>query len=282
MKKILSLVLVVAMLLSVAPMTLAAGEGVGEATEPVHYRSLVMKDSIAINFKISKDWLDENGFTKAEFLMDGKVVQTITGISKVDSKLAVFPFTKLTPADMAKEVTVKYYAEDEFLTQATSSVLSYCNDVLGDANENALLKTALVDMLNYGAAAQTYKGLTEGETLVNADLGDYAALGTPNDQELTLANKTTLFHYANTLTDFEWVSVGLNLKDSITLRYKFKVVNPDNVNISNVSVVFYGLTQNYTVTELAPVEGEEAVETVVTNEWIRNTSKNRKTAKLRS
>ena len=58
MKKILSLVLVVAMLLSVAPMTLAAGEGVGEATEPVHYRSLVMKDSIAINFKISKDWLD--------------------------------------------------------------------------------------------------------------------------------------------------------------------------------------------------------------------------------
>ena len=245
MKKILSLVLVVAMLLSVAPMTLAAGEGVGEATEPVHYRSLVMKDSIAINFKISKDWLDENGFTKAEFLMDGKVVQTITGISKVDSKLAVFPFTKLTPADMAKEVTVKYYAEDEFLTQATSSVLSYCNDVLGDANENALLKTALVDMLNYGAAAMTYN-----KQAVDADLAaaltTYASYATTT--EPTLSSKTAL---TGDEGDVKWLTAGLNLKDSVTLRFKFSTPEVDGLTLKLTSN-----GQTWEITNFYPVEGE--------------------------
>lgn len=262
MKKILSLLLVMAMLLSVAPMTWAAEQAESEATAPVQYRSLVLSDSIAINFKISRAWLADNGFTKAEFLMDGKVAQTIEGMPAGTSELAVFPFTQLTPAQMGKDVTVKYYAGEEVLTEATTSVLSYCNDTLNDANESALLKTALVDMLNYGAAAQTYVGLADGETLVNADLGANAALGTPANKELTLTNRTHLHDFPNTQQsrsdEVQWLSAGLNLQDAVALRFKIEIAVTDNIDsVDDLSVKFYSNDFVRIVEEFVPVAGKD-------------------------
>ena len=245
MKKILSLVLVVAMLLSVAPMTWAADQDVGTATEPKHYASLVLKDSIAINFKSTRAWLEAEGVTKAEFTMGSEVVQTIEGIPEGDSELAVFTFTKLTPAQMAEDVTLSYYAGETLVKSLTSSVLDYCTDACEDVNENPLLKTALVDMLSYGAAAMVYDNKTVDEALSTA-LTTYASYATTT--EPTLSSKTAL---TGDEGDVKWLAAGLNLKDSVTLRFKFCTPEVDGLTLKLTSN-----GQTWEITNFYPVEGE--------------------------
>ena len=229
MKKILSLVLVMAMLLSAVPMTWAAEQDVGTAAAPKHYASLVLKDSIAINFKVTKAWLTENAFEKAEFLMNGEVVQTINGVPAGNTELAVFSFTKLTPAQMSEKVTVRYCFANMDPVEKTYSVLDYSKSVLEDVNENPLLKTAIVDMLSYGAAAQTYNKQTVNAEL-NETLTTYASLGTAEPKALTKNSALT-----GDEGDVKWLTVGLNLKDSVTLRFKFSTPEIEGLTLKLTS-----------------------------------------------
>ena len=112
----------------------------------------------------------------------------------------------------------------------------------------------LVDLLNYGAATQTFAEATT--PLVNADLGEYAALATTGT--LSLTNHCKTFEYSAeadlTPTTVEWVGVGLNLKDSITLRYEIKAPS-----IENLSVRFWNEDEsmNVYVSNFEKVEGTE-------------------------
>ena len=229
MKKILSLVLVMAMLLSAVPMTWAAEQDVGTAAAPKHYASLVLKDSIAINFKVTKAWLTENAFEKAEFLMNGEVVQTINGVPAGNTELAVFSFAKLTPAQMSEKVTVRYCFANMDPVEKTYSVLDYSKSVLEDVNENPLLKTAIVDMLSYGAAAQTYNKQTVNAEL-NETLTTYASLGTAEPKALTKNSALT-----GDEGEVKWLTVGLNLKDSVTLRFKFSTPEIEGLTLKLTS-----------------------------------------------
>ena len=184
------------------------------AIEPVYFRSLSLGETIGINFKATRSFLETRKLQKVEFYMDGSLVQTVTGIPAGNADRVSFRFIQLTPAQMGKEVTARFCFADGTYDERSTSVEAYALSMLGKDTTGTKLKTLLVDMIHYGAATQTYVGDTG--TLVSA--GDYAGLGTTADPELV--NHTVLSNAPETEL-VTWLSAGLNLKDSVTLRLKF-------------------------------------------------------------
>lgn len=216
-KRILSLLLVMAMLLGVVPMIGAAEE----TSKSVWYgRSLTLGSGIAINFVTNEPVED---FGKVEFEVDGEVVQ------RYSTAAESFAFTRLTPSMLGKDVTAKMYnSADELIGEITTNVLSYCEDALD--GDNAALKKLCVDLLNYGAATQAYTKSTDA--LVNADLTEVQqALGTSEYFPVKLATDLR-FHDYGEETSATWYGAGLVLNDSITLCLQFtSVVEPGYVKV---------------------------------------------------
>lgn len=215
-KRILSLILVMAMLLSVVPMIGAAEEtpdlGVWAG------RSLTLSSGIAINFVTAEAVED---FGRVDFEVDGQVVQRY---STAKDGQKSFAFTRLTPSTLGKNVTAKMYnTAGEVIGEVTTNVLSYCQAAL--AGDNAALKKLCVDLLNYAAATQTYVGSTDAA--VNAELtDDQKALGTSAYFPVKLATDLA-FHDYGTATSADWYGAGLILNDTITMRLQYTTETPD-------------------------------------------------------
>ena len=224
-KRVISLILVLAMILCAVPAV--AAEEVPIQAPKFTTRSLTLNKSIAINFKVPYSDV-ENNFTKVVFIKDGKEVQTINALPAVDANgMAVFACTELSPLDLAKEITARLYDKDGEYTEAKSSVLDYCNTVLNNPNDSAELKTLVVDLLNYGAAFQTYKGITSG--LVNENLTEeQKLLGTQKDPQLT-----SVLEKGTELADpaVEWQVAGLKLEDSVTIYFKISAASVDGLTV---------------------------------------------------
>ena len=108
--------------------------------------------------------------------------------------------------------------------------MDYCYNKLKDDKVDVKLKRLLVDLLNYGAAAQLYNGRNT-DMLVNAFLTDeYKAFGTESDRELN-----SVLSFKGEATEVTWKSAGLYLKHNITIKFKFTVV--DSVDVSKLSAV---------------------------------------------
>lgn len=250
-KRILSLFLVMAMLLSVVPMAGAAGE----AAEPKFTGyNLFLQNSIAICFEANRAAIEE-GFEKVEFYIGGELVQTRKTLPEADENGNVyFNCTKLTPAQMGEQVTAKLYIGGEIKHEFSASIKDYCMAVLNDAvtYHDPELRTMLVDLLNYGAATQTFA--KTGTTLVNADLSaEFKALATTGD--LKLNSDCEIYEYTDvTAPIVSWYGVGLNLKDSITLCYEFVADS-----IEKLAIHFFNddYSLDTWVTEFEKVEGTE-------------------------
>ena len=215
-KRILSLLLVMAMLLSVVPMIGSAEEA---SNQGVWYgRSLTLGSGIAINFVTEEAVTD---FGKVEFEVNGQVVQRY---STAEEGQTSFAFTRLTPSKLGQDVTAKMYnTEGEVIGEITTNVLSYCEAAL--AGDNAALKKLCVDLLNYGAATQTYVGSTD--TLVNAVLTEQqAALGTSEYFPVRLVTDQSFYDYGEQ-TSATWYGAGLVLNDTITMRLQYITETPD-------------------------------------------------------
>ena len=208
--------------------------------------ALTLNESIAINFRVSKDYLDAKGFETVEFYMDGEVLQTITSLPTASDGY-IFTFSMLTPAQMGKKVTAKFYFADDTQENVTMSVLQYCMSILENEYQSQHLKRAAVDILNYGAASQNYAGLADGEVLVNANLGDYANLGTTGTPELT---KHTYLEPRTGTEQVTWLGAGLNLKGAVSARLKF-----NTESIEGLSLKLTCGTSTWTTTKFEATDG---------------------------
>ena len=208
-KRIISLLLVLSMLLCVLPAASAA-----EAAEPKFSGYwLTLNESIAINFRLT-------GFDGTDF---DRVVITAAGNEKEYALPAsagdgsyVFTFRELSPRDMQVPVTAKLYltTSDEPVAEITKSVRNYCNAVLNDTNASGNLKTLVVDLLNYGAAFQTYKG--DAGTLANAGLtAEQMALATGGIP--TMENNKDVPAQDAFAVKFEGLTLAL--EDCVEIRY---------------------------------------------------------------
>lgn len=135
---------------------------------------------------------------------------------------------------MNDEITVTLYAtKNGSLCSSdaiTYSIASYCYDLL-DQTADADLITLLVDLLNYGAMSQIYTGHNVTE-LVNANLTNDQRLCASTLDPASLQRVTnTNYNNETAAREASWKSAGLNLNDSVTMRFSFTANDVDEVKV---------------------------------------------------
>lgn len=226
------------------PHTYSGGVCVCGAVEPEEAWSLTFKSAsltlendISINFYVSDSVLDGWSspyvvFTKELYDENGNVSgyqkQTVSEYSLVvdtsGTPCHVFRFKGVSAYEMSSGVTATLFAEQDgsvcHSNTINYSVLQYVTNQLGKTTD-ARLRTLLVDLVNYGAASQTYWSYHTNK-LANANLTqaqkEYA---TESDPELT--SYTQLIHNDGATVSFK--SASLTLKEKVTINYYLNLDN---------------------------------------------------------
>ena len=117
-----------------------------------------------------------------------------------------FAFSNIAAKEIGDDVLVKVLADKDGVTYSskvdTYSVKTYAMNQLAKSSSSASLKTLMVDLLNYGAAAQTYFTYRTN-SMANADLTaeqqalGTAELGTLNSCEATVETQGATAHFSS-------------------------------------------------------------------------------------
>ena len=181
--------------------------------------SLSLAEGISVNFATDAAFITEKGYTDpvATFKINN-LTFTAEGKDNGNGKY-IFTLSNVRPDWMGEDITIVLSAvvNGEKVTSepATYTVANYCYTLLRSGYASETLKTLLVDILNYGAAAQVY---AEHEGVaVNADLtAEELAYGTDGDpicvSDKALALQDGVDEKAN------WKSIALYLRETIRLR----------------------------------------------------------------
>ena len=168
----------------------------------------------------------------------------------------IFTYGGVAPHQMNDTLYITLCAESRgkiySSEMSTYSIGEYCYNTLRDTEHPASeeLKTLLVDLLNYGAAAQSYNEYRK-DALVNNGLTDaekaFGSTGTPTLEQVTASEGED--------KDVVWKSATLILNDAVSLRFK---VDVGEKNIDAISVQIKdsdGAIYNGCTTRFAPIEG---------------------------
>ena len=193
--------------------------------------SLTLQNNIAINFKVRN--FDSLRYTnvRVEFEMAGKTTVVNEGVPNND--LLVFSFKNLSPAFMTETVTAKLYAtydgqEYEFDCKEYS-IATYCyNQLATDAvSQNTVLRTMLVDLLNYGSESQLYTNRNT-DKLANAQLTEEQRAWAT--QTVPTYTSVLSFSDAPDVEKAVWKSASLYMQDNIQIRFKLQAESVEGLN----------------------------------------------------
>lgn len=197
--------------------------------------SLSLESSITMNFKVLKTDLADFEDPYVVFTCEGDEL-TVTEY-KEQGEYYVFSYPGISPQLMNDEVNAVLYAtysNDGEVYSSPAKIMSvreYAYTLLDrySSADYAELRTLLVDLLNYGAAAQTYVGYQTDE-LVNADLTEeQRSWGTNDEPEFENIRD---YHYMTIDSPAsEWLGSGLVLNNSVTIRAKFSVEDIENKTV---------------------------------------------------
>lgn len=195
--------------------------------------SLSLESSITMNYKVLKTAVADFENPYIEFTRNDKIT-TVTDYTE-QGDYYVFSYRDVAPQAMNDNVQAVLYATyNDVLYNSEPvdySVSAYAYAMLEKcgSNQYARLRTLLVDLLNYGAAAQIYQNY-KTDDLVNADLTD-TQKSWASSQELNLTNVTDKACDIVDNPAVEWKSVGLQLNNSVAVRYKFATDNADDIQL---------------------------------------------------
>ena len=183
--------------------------------------SVTIKDDFTLNVKTGVTKYDDiyaviNGEKVEEYAVDA------------NGKLS-FAFDGIAPHKLGDNVNATVCVVKGGITSESEplsfSVKDYCYAVLeGDYEQN--VKTVAKDILNYGAAAQTYKNYNT-DALVNSALTDEQKQIAK--YELTNVTDTDFAVCEN--ASAVWSGAGLYLESSINIRLSFKAENADGLSV---------------------------------------------------
>ena len=184
--------------------------------------SLTLQDDLAINYKVSKALIGEYGYTSPYVVVRFNGVETtLTQYTEKEDCLE-FRFVNIAPNQMHDTLYATLYATYDGIEYSgvtkEYSVAEYCYSMLElySAEEYSELRTLLVDLLNYGAAAQTYTSY-KTETPVNAALTDtQRSWGTSAEPALSTVLNTK--YKTVEVPTAKWKGAGLLLQESVTMR----------------------------------------------------------------
>lgn len=195
--------------------------------------SLSLESNITMNYKVLKSSVESFDNLYIEFTRNGKT--TIVRDFTEQGDYYVFAYKDIPPQAMNDTVTAVLKGTHNSIEYSSSplefSVSKYAYGMLEmcSSNQYAKLRTLLVDLLNYGSAAQTYQNYNI-ENLVNSKLTDEQK-SWASDEDLNLTNVTdTAFTTVDNPTVI-WKSVGLQLNESVAVRYKFSAESIDSVKL---------------------------------------------------
>ena len=198
--------------------------------------SLSLESSITMNFKVLKSSLSSFDEFYMTFECGGKE-EKVTDYKETD-KYYVFSYKGINPQLMNDNVTAVLHAKnksEEYTSpEKIMSVKEYAYTMLDrySGEEHAKLRTLLVDLLNYGAAAQIYAGY-QTDNLVNSDLTDvqknWASKDTTEFKNIRNLNYKTISN-----PTAEWKTCSLVLKNSIMVKVKFSAKDVENKTVEIV------------------------------------------------
>jgi hypothetical protein len=158
-----------------------------------------------------------------EYILNDFTIEEKTG-------LMVFPFNKVSANMMTDDVVIKLYGiydgevvEGRVLTY---SVMAYLKSSIRNATGKNL--TLIVDLVNYGAAAQIFTG-RHTDNLVNSWLTDAQRAVATADRTANNITNTTYETIDNPTSKFN--TVGIILEAAITVRYKITVPTTEGVSV---------------------------------------------------
>ena len=198
--------------------------------------SLSLESSITMNFKVLKSSLSSFDEFYMTFECGGKE-EKVTDYKETD-KYYVFSYKGINPQLMNDNVTAVLHAKnksEEYTSpEKIMSVKEYAYTMLDrySDDEHSKLRTLLVDLLNYGAAAQVYAGY-QTDNLVNSDLTDvqknWASKDTTEFKNIRNLNYKTISN-----PTAEWKTCSLVLKNSIMVKVKFSAKDVENKTVEIV------------------------------------------------
>ena len=200
--------------------------------------SLTLNSDIAINFYVASEVFDSLSDPYVVFTKDG-ADRTVDVADETEFGYC-FRFDGINPAEMGKTVTATLYGtrDGELVSSAAReySVLTYVNNTYAKKADDSKLCKLLADLVIYGAAAQQYIGSTETPVteLVSADLLACATAEAPE-----LNNCTEFIRNENAAVFFK--SVGLSLRDKVTVRYTMNLSGCEDVSALELRVTYEDL-----------------------------------------
>ena len=198
--------------------------------------SLSLESSITMNFKVLKSSLSSFDEFYMTFECGGKE-EKVTDYKETDNYY-VFSYKGINPQLMNNNVTAVLHAKnksEEYTSpKKIMSVREYAYKVLDkySGDEHSKLRTLLVDLLNYGTAAQIYAGY-QTDNLVNSDLTDvqkdWASKDTKEFKNIRNYNYKTISN-----PTAKWKTCSLVLKNSIMVKVKFSAKDVENKTVEIV------------------------------------------------
>ena len=186
------------------------------------------------------------------FTMNGKSIEV------KDDGTHTFVFAGVNPQCMGDNISAVLTVSlgDDTYTDAENeySIREYCVDQLAKGDISAELRTLLSDVLAYGAAAQTYVRY-QTETIVNTgDDIENPSYSTYKDLSEDDSNLWVYFEGGPMEEDVSWMGVGLTLKNSVTMNFRFYA---ERIEDLTVTVSVNGRTQNFTASDFTAIAGKE-------------------------
>ena len=200
-----------------------------------------------IRLKVLKEEYDEGA---SEPTIKEKTITNYSTTTIAGTEYYMFTFDGITSTDMGSKLTATLYADRNGTTFATKddiySVKEYALDRL-EKSTSATYKKMLVDMLNYGAAAQVHFNKNASD-LVNKDLTEaQKALGTKSLPALN--NKEKSIALSGATAQFAGKNIAFENKTILAYRMTF----PANQNMSNVKLkLTYKTSTGESVTNTIP------------------------------
>ena len=182
--------------------------------------SVTVSDSLTLNYKIKvPDICGATTGTLVSEMRGESVTLTEADVTVDEEGRFVFAAQEVTPQYMTETValtfTVYNAADERTLTrQIEYSVREYCENLLIN-NYDVALRSALIDLLNYGAEAQKYVNANT-DSLASANVSAYQGLATGFD-----ASGATDVLAVNQGGSVTFTAVNLVLEEKVVARAKF-------------------------------------------------------------
>ena len=192
-----------------------------------------LKEAITIHYiaHIDQNISATDVSMKFKFKDQEFVVAGIPGEQIGQKIVYTFPLTDILPQDMGENISAELYAGTALLDAHDAySIQQYCVNKLADTDD-AVLKTLLVSLLNYGAEAQKYFDANV-ENLVT-DVLTEEQQGYVSNFDMTQVEGVVATPVDSSLNkgDYTWISATLGLYDTIKIRVKFYAETIDGLQI---------------------------------------------------